>query len=193
MRNSKQLGTRATPLFLAALLVGCASPAPEPLAEMTPLEATVAAPTATAVPPTVAPTVTLTVPATEQAATPPPVTQPAATQPVTGGGEEPSTQADTGTAVVESLDVRILESFPVQVQAVVTGYLPDGCTTIAATDAVQEGSNFRIRIITARPQDAICTMALVPFEQIVPLATAGLPAGEYQVVVNDLAAAFTLP
>ncbi len=35
-----------------------------------------------------------------------------------------------GVAVVESLDVLILESFPVQVQAMVRGNLPDGCTTL---------------------------------------------------------------
>jgi hypothetical protein len=96
-------------------------------------------------------------------------------------------------AVVEQLDVRTLESFPVQIQAVVTGYLPDGCTTITAIDAVNEGTTFRIQITTDRPADAMCTMQIVPFEEVVPLDITGLPAGSYEVVINDLSAAFEVP
>jgi hypothetical protein len=96
-------------------------------------------------------------------------------------------------AVVEQLDVRTLESFPVQIHAAITGYLPDGCTTISAIEAVNEGSTFRIYITTERPADAICTMEIVNFEEVVPLDVTGLPAGSYQVAVNDLSAAFDLP
>jgi hypothetical protein len=96
-------------------------------------------------------------------------------------------------AVVDGLDVRIMESFPVQVQAVVTGYLPDGCTTITGVEAVNEGTAFRIHITTERPADAMCTQQIVPFEQVVGLTTADLPAGTYQVVVNDMSVSFELP
>ncbi len=146
-------------LVALGLLAGCASPPPEPVAEMTPIEATV----------------------------------PPATVPVTDTGEEAPNVEEANAAVVERVDVRILESFPVQVQAAVTGYLPDGCTTISAIDVVTEGNTFRIAITTQRPADAMCTMAVVPFEEIVPLETANLPAGDYEVVVNEITASFTLP
>jgi hypothetical protein len=100
---------------------------------------------------------------------------------------------DTGAAVVENIDVRIMESFPVQVQAVLTGYLPDGCTTITGSEVVTEGPAFRVRMTTDRPADAVCTMAVTPFEQVVSLDVADLPAGVYQVVVNDLARNFEIP
>ena len=35
-----------------------------------------------------------------------------------------------GTATVETIQVLMLESFPVQVKVVATGYLPDSCTEI---------------------------------------------------------------
>ena len=155
-------------------------------------------------PPTAAPEATATQPAaTEPAAVPDtptaiPVepTTPAETPaPDTGGStvDGPPVFTDSGMAVVENIDVRILESFPVQVQAVVTGYLRDGCTTITGVEAVSEGTTFRIRMSTERPADAMCTMALVPFDQVVPLDVAGLPAGAYQVAINDLAVDFELP
>jgi hypothetical protein len=96
-------------------------------------------------------------------------------------------------AVVESLDVRILESFPVQVQAVVSGYLPDSCTQIVSVGAINAGTTFRIRIDTERPADAMCAMVITNFEEVVTLETAGLPAGAYDVRVNDLMVAFELP
>ena len=34
-------------------------------------------------------------------------------------------------AVVESVEVLLMESFPLQARAVVSGYLPDGCTELA--------------------------------------------------------------
>ncbi len=97
-----------------------------------------------------------------------------------------------GVAVVESLDVLILESFPVQVQAVVRGNLPDGCTTLDQVTTTREENLFRIELTTQRPADAICTEALVPFEEVVPLDVLGLPAGEYTVDANGVTATFAL-
>lgn len=136
-----------------------------------------------------APTVAPTVAPTEPAAVEP--TVPVA--PEATGAPEPPTQLDTEMAVVESLDVRILESFPVQVQAVVSGYLPDSCTQIVSVGAINAGTTFRIRMDTERPADALCAMVITNFEEVVTLETAGLPAGAYDVRVNDLMVAFELP
>lgn len=173
------------------LVAGCSAPTPEPLVEMTPMEAPTPGAT-TPAPATPEPATAEPAP-TEPVATEPAATEPAAEEPAPADGTDAAAQPDTEMAVVEQVDVQILESFPVQVQAVVTGYLPDGCTTITSVEAMQEGESFRIIMRTERPEDAMCTMAIVPFEEVVPLATADLPAGEYQVVVNDLTTTFTLP
>lgn len=99
---------------------------------------------------------------------------------------------ETDDATVESIETRTLESLPVQVEAVLRGYLPDGCTTITDVQQVREGTTFRIRMTTRRAPGRACAQVLTPFEQVVRLDIAGLPAGAYQVAVNDLWTSFEL-
>ena len=96
------------------------------------------------------------------------------------------------SATVESLDVRIMESFPVQVSVVLTGYLPDGCTEIYDITAPRDEQTFTVDVVTRRPVDLACTMAIVPFEETISLDVEGLPAGEYTVKYGDLTETFTL-
>jgi inhibitor of cysteine peptidase len=97
-----------------------------------------------------------------------------------------------GEPVVESVDVQILESFPVQVHAVVRGSLGDGCTTLDEVTTSREGNLLRIRLTSQRPADAVCTLALVPFEEVVALDVVGLPAGQYTVDANGVTETFEL-
>ena len=101
--------------------------------------------------------------------------------------------AGSGRATVESIEILIAASFPVQVFAVLRGYLGDGCTKISGVTARGPVANrFHIEITAERPAGAFCTQALVPFEQNVPLGVYGLPKGGYEVVAGDISAAFTL-
>ncbi|MBI5879953.1 MAG: hypothetical protein HZB53_20080 [Chloroflexi bacterium] len=95
-------------------------------------------------------------------------------------------------ARIESVQVRILEGVPTRVQAVVRGAFPDGCTSIAGIVQGRDGNRFIITVNTKRPADAMCTMALVPFEDVVELSMQGLPRGTYTVVANSVEASFTL-
>lgn len=97
-------------------------------------------------------------------------------------------------ANVESVELRILESFPVQVHAVVRGTLADGCTEIDEIEQSRDVENrsFEVRITTARDPDKVCTQALVPFEETIPLDVRDLPAGSYTVDVNGVQASFEL-
>lgn len=88
-------------------------------------------------------------------------------------------------AIVESADPMFLESFPLQVRILITGSLPDGCTTVYRAESAREGDQFAIKILTLRERDAMCTQALVPFDVSVPLDVYGLPAGTYRVIVYD--------
>ncbi len=96
------------------------------------------------------------------------------------------------TAIVTSVDVQIMESFPVQVRAVIRGDLPDGCTEISELVVSRESETFTIIITTSRPIAAVCTTSLVPFEESVGLDVLDLPAGTYTVTAYGKSADFTL-
>jgi uncharacterized protein (DUF2141 family) len=127
------------------------------------------------------------------------------------GGEEPevtpTSAADTPTAVtadptpetptqqeasVDSIEILILESFPVQVNVRARGDLPDGCTAIDSVNTTQNGTTFNITITTLRQTGELCTEALVPFEETISLDVHGLSAGTYAVNVNGINGSFTL-
>jgi hypothetical protein len=109
--------------------------------------------------------------------------------PIVGGQDEVIGEA----AVVENLSVLVMESYPVQVKVALSGYLPDGCTTIREVRAVRDGNTFTVHVQTQRPSgDVACTMALVPFDETVSLDVAGLAAGEYTVRHCELSETFTL-
>jgi len=97
-----------------------------------------------------------------------------------------------GAANVESIQFITLESFPVQVQVVAEGYLPDGCTEIDEITTEREENTFNIKISTKRPKDAMCTQAIVPFSETIPLEVQGLKAGNYAVNVNGIMGSFEL-
>ena len=104
----------------------------------------------------------------------------------------PGDEVILGEAVVEDIDILILESFPVQVNVVVRGNLPDGCTRIDRVIKERDGNTFTVTITTVRPADAVCTEALVPFEELISLDVYGLPAGVYIVDVNGVSDTFEL-
>ncbi len=101
-------------------------------------------------------------------------------------------QDKTGQAHVESVEILVLESFPVQIRALVKGSLPDSCTTIDQIVQTREGNAFRVSITTVRATGKACAQSLVPFEEIIPLQVVGLQAGDYTVTVNDVSTTFQL-
>lgn len=96
-------------------------------------------------------------------------------------------------ARVQQVEVVVMESVPVQANAVVRGYLPDGCSKVADIGQARDGSLFRVSIMTTRPADVMCTAVIRDFERSIPLDVAGLPAGGYMVDVNGVRASFRLP
>lgn len=103
-----------------------------------------------------------------------------------------STEPIIGVANVDSIEVLILESFPVQINVRTRGTLPNGCTTIDDVSTEQVGNEFNVVISTIQPADAVCSQAVVPFEENIALDVDGLPAGSYQVNVNGRIGSFTL-
>lgn len=111
-----------------------------------------------------------------------------------GSGDVGSGDMGSGetTFFVESIEVRILESDPVQVEALVRGQLADACTTIADATVEVQGQTFVITLQTTRPADKMCAQMLTPFEQIVPLGTPDPATGTYEVQAGDVVQSFTL-
>ena len=108
-------------------------------------------------------------------------------------GETPSGEVVYGDADVEEVEVLLMESFPIQVAVIARGNLPDGCTEIddVQTSFDEESKTFSVEITTVRDPDAVCTQALVPFEERIELDVRGLPAGTYTVDVNGVRETFT--
>ena len=111
-----------------------------------------------------------------------------------GDGQNNTTEEEYtyGMANVESIEILILESFPVQIHVIAEGYLPDGCTEIDKIKPEREGNTFNINITTKRPTDAMCTQAIENFTKTIPLEVQGLSAGNYTVNVNGITGSFEL-
>ena len=97
----------------------------------------------------------------------------------------------TGLAPVDEIDILILEIFPVQINVIASGNLPDPCTEISEVLQEKEGNTFFITIKTYR-SPGFCIQVLAPFEEIIPLEVYGLPAGTYTVDVNGVKNTFDL-
>jgi len=87
----------------------------------------------------------------------------------------------------------VLETEPVQVRVVVYGWMSDLCTDIRNFEQTREDNLIHLRIITARPADAICAQAIKRFRETFPLETKDLPPGTYTLEVSGKTEEFTLP
>jgi inhibitor of cysteine peptidase len=95
----------------------------------------------------------------------------------------------SGLATVDSVEVQILEGAPAALLVIARGNFPDSCTSIDETSWTQEGNTFVVVITSVRPVDAVCTQALVPFEETVLIEPkAELDSGIYTIDVNGVAA-----
>jgi len=106
--------------------------------------------------------------------------------PATGSNRDPN------EAPVETVELLMLESFPVQVHAVARGNLPDACTTVGSVEQSRTDNTFNVKISTVRPADKVCVEVLTPFEQNIPLDVHGLKAGTYTVNVNGVTETFEM-
>ena len=104
-----------------------------------------------------------------------------------------SNETITEPALVESIEILILESFPVQVHVRVKGILGDSCTTLGQITQTRQNNTFMITVMATRPADAICAAIIAEFEKVIVLDVYGLPAGTYTVDVNGVRDTFTLP
>lgn len=99
-----------------------------------------------------------------------------------------------GMAPVDTVDVMKLESFPVQINVVAHGHMPDGCTTLGDVKQSYANKKFTITIESKKPLDAeACTLQYEEFTKTISLnGVVGLAKGVYTVSVNGVPGSFTL-
>ncbi len=73
----------------------------------------------------------------------------------------------TVETVIESVEVIVLESFPMQLQLVVVGYQPDGCDLPVQVEQVVRGDTVTLQIYRDVPTDVMCPMVLNPYEETI--------------------------
>ncbi len=88
-------------------------------------------------------------------------------------------------ATIESVEIVLLESFPVQVNAIITGTVPNNCAVIKQVNQGKSGNSFDIAIATSLEGGAMCAELAQPFEKVVSLDVVGLPAGSYTVTASS--------
>ncbi|MEX1018491.1 MAG: LysM peptidoglycan-binding domain-containing protein [Litorilinea sp.] len=99
---------------------------------------------------------------------------------------------DNSAAIVESIAVQVRESYPVQVVAVVRGYLPNSCTYIDRFRQLREGNTIRIQMTTGQNPGA-CAQVLMPFTQTITLDVHDWQTGLYRVALDNVGTDFYLP
>lgn len=95
--------------------------------------------------------------------------------------------------LVDTVDILIMESFPVQVSASVSGNLSVPCVELLPAAVARKENVFTVVLAESvlGPAES-CIAVLEPFTESVSLDVLGLSAGTYTVVVNGVEAEFTL-
>ncbi|SFM52788.1 hypothetical protein [Nitrosomonas communis] len=96
-------------------------------------------------------------------------------------------------AIIDAIEIKILESFPMQVHVLVSGFLPTPCYHLGPINKRYADNQFEIAVnMTPPPPDTGCITVLEPFAITIPLDVYGLPKGCYQIYVNDKSGSFEL-
>ena len=94
---------------------------------------------------------------------------------------------------VDSVDVLIMESFPVQVSLAVSGNKSVPCVELLPAAVARQNNQFTVVLAeTVLGPAESCIAVIDPFELNVSLDVLGLAAGTYSVDVNGVEASFTL-
>jgi hypothetical protein len=92
--------------------------------------------------------------------------------------------------IIESVEVLLLESAPVQVVVNVRGTQPDGCEFPAVTEERRDGNAITLEIYRNVPLAAMCPAVLVIYEDSINLGT--FEPGGYTVTVNGVTVEFEI-
>jgi inhibitor of cysteine peptidase len=103
--------------------------------------------------------------------------------------ENPNTADEVVPLRIEDVDVLVLESFPVQIMAVVTGTLPTACSSIESVSQTRQGNVVEVTITTRTERDQVCIQVIKQITERIRLE-GGFPPGDYVLRVNGLETRF---
>ncbi len=84
---------------------------------------------------------------------------------------------------LDSSQLLIMESYPIQVVAILTGNLPDPCHRLrVAVTAADANNHINLDMYSLTSNDTVCTTVLEPFAASIPLGT--YAGGHFSVYVN---------
>jgi hypothetical protein len=78
-------------------------------------------------------------------------------------------------------------------RVVISGTLADGATRIHDIRQQRVDGGVTLSVITARPKDAVATLAIIPFERVVTVDLQGQPAGIFSISANTEGATVVVP
>jgi hypothetical protein len=96
-----------------------------------------------------------------------------------------------GAAYVDSVEILLLESWPVQVRALVKGSLPTPCHTLAWDRSGPDAEGrITLDVYSTADPGAVCIQVLEPFEQSIDVGS--FTTGSFALVVNGVEYPFTI-
>jgi inhibitor of cysteine peptidase len=86
--------------------------------------------------------------------------------------------------VIDSVEVAVLESFPMQLSLTVRGSQPDGCDVPVQVEQQVEGNTVTISIYRELPMDIMCPMVVIPYEETL-MVDGSFEGGTVEIQVNE--------
>jgi inhibitor of cysteine peptidase len=103
----------------------------------------------------------------------------------------PSQSKPEQLAMIDSVEVLILESFPVQYNAIIQGNFRNGCESIDTVSQITANQKITV-LVGTKSTGEFCTQALVPFSETITLNTKDLIQGQVTLEVNGLISTFNI-
>lgn len=107
------------------------------------------------------------------------------------GGQPAAPAPRTEPAQIDSVEVVVRESFPVQVAAHITGSLGNGCLSLGEITQRRDGNMIEVSVPANHSGAEACTMQLQLIDEMVELQGRFEP-GDYTVSVNGVNATFSV-
>jgi len=95
-------------------------------------------------------------------------------------------------APIESVQLLIMESFPVQYSVVVVSGLPNSCASFAGYRLDRDGTTIQVEMMNLKPSDpeVVCAQVYTTVETIIPLGSDFESGTTYTIAVNDVIETF---
>lgn len=103
----------------------------------------------------------------------------------------PASQGREYLIQVDSVDVLIRESYPVQVVAAIEGVVGDGCTRLERVEQSREENRILVRIVGYHSGGPVCTMIARLYRDTIRLE-GPFNAGDYVLDVNSVIREFSV-